>query len=159
VLGQFILAAIVSAGSGYSDLKVRRIPNLFTLSGIIIGFLLNTLLFRFQGFKMSLFGFLIGFCFFFIFYLIGGMGAGDVKLMGAIGAILGYPLIYQAFFYTAISGIIVIIIMFFPLIIDALRNKNLSNLTSIRKKYIPYGIAISAGTLITIIINYNKVFP
>jgi len=158
VLGQFILAAIVSLGSGYSDLKIRRIPNLITLPGILFGFMLNTFLSGFNGFKISLIGFLIGFCFFLVFYLIGGMGAGDVKLMGAIGAIIGYPLIITVFVYTVISSFLIIIFMFFPIIYNSIRIKDFSNLSSIRKTYIPYGLAISGGTIITIAFNYFNIF-
>lgn len=157
MLGQFILAAIVSIGSGYSDVKTRRIPNLLTLPGIFLGFILNTILSGFNGFKLSLFGFLIGFCFFLIFYLIGGMGAGDVKLMGAVGAIMGYPLIINVFIFTVISSFIIIIFMFFPIILNSVISKNYSNLKSIRKTYIPYGLAISLGTFITIIFKFLNI--
>ena len=158
MLGQFILAAIVSIGSGYNDLKVRRIPNLITLPGILSGFILNTVLSGFNGFKISLIGFLIGFCFFLVLYLIGGMGAGDVKLMGAIGAIMGYPLIINVFIFTAISSLIIIIFMFFPIIYGSIKMKDFSTLKSIRKTYIPYGLAISGGTIITIVLKYLNIF-
>ena len=53
------------------------------------GFALNTLNTGFDGASTSLLGFVIGFLAFLPFYLKKGMGAGDVKLMAAIGAVLG----------------------------------------------------------------------
>ena len=44
-------------------------------------------------------------------YLMGGMGAGDAKLMGAVGAILGAKGVFIAFLFTAIAGGIYAVIL------------------------------------------------
>ena len=85
------------------------------------------------------------------------MGAGDVKLMGAVGALLGYPMIIQSLIFTAFSGIGIIIVLLFPAILYAIRTMNFSNIWSLRKVYIPYGLAISIGTLLTLAFNLNKI--
>lgn len=157
MLGLFILTAILAIGSGYSDVKVRRIPNFLTLPGIFVGFTLNFILFSTPGLKSSAIGFLIGFGFFFIFYLLGGMGAGDVKLMGGVGALLGYPMILQSIMFTALAGVAIILILLFPAIFYSFRTMNFSSMWSLRKVYIPYGLAISIGTLLTLAFNLNKI--
>ena len=124
---------------------------------ILVGFILNFILFGVPGLKSSAIGFLIGFGFFLIFYLFGGMGAGDVKLMGAVGALLGYPMIIQSLLFTALSGIVIILVLFFPALRYAIRTMNFSNIWSLRKVYIPYGLAISIGTLLTLAFNLNKI--
>jgi len=150
MLGLFILTAVLAVSSGYSDLKVRRIPNFLTLPGILLGFILNFLLFGVIGFRNSIIGFVIGFGFFLIFYLFGGMGAGDVKVMGAIGSLLGYPMVIQSLLFVALSGIAIILVLLFPAIFYSLKTMNFSNLWSLRKTYIPYGLAISIGTILSI---------
>ena len=52
----------------------------------------------------SLLGLLFGFGILFLFYLMGGMGAGDVKLMAAIGAWLGMPLTFYVFVASSLAG-------------------------------------------------------
>ncbi len=49
-------------------------------------------------------GLFLGVAFLLPVYLIGGMGAGDVKLMGAVGSILGPQGVFIAFLYSAIAG-------------------------------------------------------
>jgi prepilin peptidase CpaA len=56
------------------------------------------------GVLHSLFGAAIGFAVFLIFYLLGGMGGGDIKLMAGFGALLGDAHIVPAALLAAISG-------------------------------------------------------
>ena len=95
--------AMVLTITAFTELKEQRIPNWVTLGGLGIGLLLG----YFPGgisLGASFGGFLVGFGFLFLFYMFGGMGGGDVKLMGAVGALLGYPLIKTAVVYTALIG-------------------------------------------------------
>jgi prepilin peptidase CpaA len=97
-----ILVAILVA-TVFTELRDQRIPNGVTITGLLAGLLLGYLP---GGISLgaSIGGFLLGFGFFFLFYLFGGMGGGDVKLMGAAGALLGYPLILPTLVYTALVG-------------------------------------------------------
>ncbi len=94
----------------YYEIKSSRIPNWLTVSGMAVGLILGYL----QGmpaFWSSLGGLLIGFGFLFIFYVFGGLGGGDVKLMGAAGALMGAKLIQPALFYTALVGVCLAVMM------------------------------------------------
>jgi prepilin peptidase CpaA len=83
------LLAIVLFLAVYLDIRTSRVPNWLTLAAMCIGPFVHSLLEGAQGAMFSLSGLGAGLALFFIFYLTGGMGAGDVKLMGAIGAVVG----------------------------------------------------------------------
>ena len=86
------------------DLWQRRIPNALTLPIIVGGIIYWSYLNGLDGFMHSTGGLLLGFAFLLPVYLFGGMGAGDVKLMGAVGSILGPQGVFIAFLYSAIAG-------------------------------------------------------
>ena len=71
------------------DIRTRRIPNWLTISGVVLGVALNTFLFEIDGLLFSLKGLGVAFVVYFILYLLHAMGAGDVKLMAAVGAAVG----------------------------------------------------------------------
>ena len=71
------------------DIRTRRIPNWLTLSGVVLGVALNTFLFEFSGLWFSLKRLGVAFGVYFVLYLLRAMGAGDVKLMAAVGAAAG----------------------------------------------------------------------
>ena len=98
-----ILVVLVLAAGVY-DLRYRRIPNWLNLSGLILGFGLNVYLTSLSGLSGACLGFFCALAVYVPLYLLRGMGAGDVKLMAAIGAIAGphnWLLIFAA---TAIAG-------------------------------------------------------
>jgi len=71
-----------------SDLKTGRIPNWITVPGAVLGLALQSYHDGFQGALSSLVGAALGVGIFMVLYLAGGMGAGDVKLFGAVGALV-----------------------------------------------------------------------
>ena len=77
--------------SGFFDAKERKIPNKITFTGIMIGIDIQSDHRRLDGIdcKVSV-GMFAGLAIFFLPFVMGGMGAGDVKLMGAIGALMGW---------------------------------------------------------------------
>lgn len=85
-----ILLPIILIAASWIDLKQHRIPNFLTFSALIIGVSLQLLLYGWEGLTYSLGGMAIGFLILIPFYIKGGMGAGDVKLMAAAGAFLGF---------------------------------------------------------------------
>jgi prepilin peptidase CpaA len=83
---QYWLVALLMLAAA-SDVTCRRIPNLFVLLGLCAGFLGHYLLSG--SVAVAGFGTLAGFGLFLPFYALGGMAAGDVKLMAVVGSILG----------------------------------------------------------------------
>jgi prepilin peptidase CpaA len=103
VVLQVILLLIVCLAAIY-DLRYRRIPNWLVLTGLLLGLGANTFLFEWAGLQRSLIGLGVAFLVYFPLYLLRGMGAGDVKLMAAVGAIVGWADWFGIFFLTAIVG-------------------------------------------------------
>jgi prepilin peptidase CpaA len=103
LLLQAVLLAVVLAAACY-DLKIRKIPNWLNLSGIILGIGLNCFLWRGPGLRLALLGMGLSLLVYFPLFVVRGMGAGDVKLMAAIGAIAGPWNWLMIFLATAILG-------------------------------------------------------
>ena len=104
-----LLIAIVLVAAIY-DLRFRRIPNWLNLSGVILGIGVNTVLFARHGFVLALLGITFSLFVYVPLYLIRGMGAGDVKLMAAVGAIAGPWNWFGIFLATALLGGVVSIL-------------------------------------------------
>jgi prepilin peptidase CpaA len=85
------------------DQKTRKIPNALVLVGLITAFLLNTSSSGMVGFKQSLTGALIGLLLL-PFFALRLLGAGDVKLMAAVGAFLGATGALYALLFTMMAG-------------------------------------------------------
>lgn len=147
------------------DIKFRKIPNIVTLPGMIFGVAIHSFYGGWAGVMISLGGMLFGGGILLIFYLLGGMGAGDVKLMGSVGALLGLEKAIMALIFTAlIGGILAIFYIFrayggkvkFKFLPgsgrDDLLMKRQEKISQVDplKIPVPYGVAIGIGTLITI---------
>lgn len=87
-----------------TDIRFARIPNWLTFSLVGFGMTVHTIHDGWDGLVFSLEGLGLGIICLLFFYIKGGMGAGDVKLLGAIGAIIGPVHIIPAFLMTAILG-------------------------------------------------------
>jgi len=96
------LTAIL-VGAVYCDLRRHRIPNALTGLGVIAGLALQAVGGGVHGLTSGLLGVGVGLACFAPFYLLRAMGAGDVKLLAAIGAFLG-PL---GCFYAALASLLV----------------------------------------------------
>jgi prepilin peptidase CpaA len=98
---------VVAAGAAAAtivDLRTRRIPNELTaaLSGVGIGLAAAGVTGISGGAAIA--GFFVGLCLMLPGYALGATGAGDVKLMAAMGAVLGPVMVLSAFLFTAVSG-------------------------------------------------------
>ena len=87
-----------------SDLRHRRIPNVLSLFGIIAALALHCQSDGLHGLAAGLGGAAVGFLCFVPFYLLRGMGAGDVKLLAAVGAILGPQGAVLAALFSLLAG-------------------------------------------------------
>ncbi len=156
------------------DVRFRRIPNWLTLSGVLLGIGLNSFLnvpgmhwFDGLNWRSSLAGMGLAFLIYFPLYLLRGMGAGDVKLMAAIGSLVG-PVAWFAIFIVSniLGGLVAVVLLltrgrFFRTLANV--GYMLNELIHLRPPYarkeeldlasgkavtMPHGLAIAIGTLV-----------
>ena len=84
----FSLLAVLLISS-VTDLAWHRIPNTLLLPALVLALILHTSGDGLDGMLSAAAGFLVGLMFLMPLYAMGGMGAGDVKLLGVVGAFLG----------------------------------------------------------------------
>lgn len=102
---QFLLIVLVLPAAWF-DFRSRRIPNWLCVTGFAAGLSANLAIAGWSGLRSALLGFAVAFGLYFVLYLLHAMGAGDVKLMGAVGAIAGLPVWLGIFAATSIFGMI-----------------------------------------------------
>ena len=154
---QTIFLLLVSILGGVYDWKSRRIPNWLTFGTFVLVFLLNIFLLKGNEIFNCILGFFVGIALLLVPYLMGGMGAGDVKLLGAIGSIVGFKSVILIFLYSTISGLFLSVmwIIFTPGHLKFLITTGQILPTVDKKQKVPYGIAIMAGTFLYIILGNN----
>jgi len=86
------------------DLHSRRIPNLLTFGAASAALIVSTSATGWSGLGSSMGGWLLATALWLPLYALGGMGAGDVKLLAAIGAWLGPVNVFHAAVYAGIAG-------------------------------------------------------
>lgn len=99
-----LLALVVGVIACVFDLRTRRIPNLLTLGGAVAALAYWLVVGGLSGLGVSAAGWGAGLFVFLPFFLLGGLGAGDVKLMACLGAWLGPSQAVWAALYAAIAG-------------------------------------------------------
>ncbi|MFO1021952.1 MAG: prepilin peptidase [Planctomycetales bacterium] len=166
--------AIVLIVAAYIDGKELRVPNWLTYSMVFSGLIFNALTGGWSGLGWALVGMVVGLATLMPLYSVGGMGAGDVKLMAGIGAWLGPLVTFYAFLATAVVGGLMAVVMVqrrqaffkhfgnFLLILDEFKTvKNpveLSKIAAVRKPtmlLLPYGIPICIGSIGFFLYHYK----
>ena len=147
----------------YYDVRYRRIPNPFVLSTLIGGLTLNLALGGVQGAISSIGGCVLAFILMFILHVFGAMGAGDVKLFAAIGSVIGAQLVLPTFVVVVITGgLLALVNILKSGIFTTTMHRVLQILVALlpgwqmpkfsvpadRRLTIPYGVAITIGTVI-----------
>ena len=97
-----VLAAVLV--SAITDVWKFKVHNILTLPLLASGLIYHAFDGGTQGFLLSLAGAACGFFLLVLLYILGGMGAGDVKLMTAIGAWLGLPLTLYVFIGSSLAA-------------------------------------------------------
>ena len=98
------VAGLVGLAASVEDLARRTISNWIVVAALVAGIGCQIFARGWVGIGYGLVGAVSGFGVFLIFYVLGGMGGGDVKLMAGFGAMLGASRLLQAAFWTALTG-------------------------------------------------------
>lgn len=107
-----VAAVVLGAGaSALVDLRTRRVPNALTLTIAGLGLMLAGLHVNGSSIVGALSGLLVGLLLMLPGHLIGSTGAGDVKLLAALGTLLGPVGIAAAFVYSLIAGGVLVLIV------------------------------------------------
>ena len=140
---QVWIALLVGLAAVIDDLRRRHIANWICVAALAAGIGWQIGKYGWQGALYALGGAVAGFAVFLVFYLLGGMGGGDVKLMAGFGALLGTVRLLQAALWTAgVGGLIALGMMGFKL----LRGKKNED-----QDTMPYAPAIAIGVMLALI--------
>jgi prepilin peptidase CpaA len=161
----WLVSAILVVAAVIDGWKLK-VPNWITFPFVIGGWIYSTAYFGWQGLAWSLLGTVVGLILLLPAYAIGGMGAGDVKLLAGVGAWIWGSNTFYAFCLSAVVGGVLAVIMvlwkrswhrhfyqfwaiFFEIVF--IRDPNqLSTIAAERKSsmlLLPYGIPIAIGTI------------
>ena len=163
-----LLLAIILVAIIYTDIRYRRIPNKLVLIALISGLAVNTFFGGSWGLLLSLSGFGFAFALTLLFHLFGTLGAGDVKLFGAIGSIVGISLVLPTLLVVAIVGGVLAVCkmiytrttritllnvaQFFVGRLSGMGAPQFAAATADRRRTIPYGVAICVGSLVSLFV-------
>ena len=154
------------------DVKSRRIPNFITMPAFLLGLALHLALGGWRQLLTSLAAGVICGAIFLVFYLAGGMGAGDVKLILAVGCIAGLSHVAYLLVLTALCGGVMAIvwavargqlqqtIMNVGELASHHRHEGLQphpdlNLKNAATLRLPYALAIACGSMLTLYFQYQ----
>jgi len=149
------------------DLRTRRIPNALTFGAAAVALAIHGVTAGWPGALLSASGWGVGFALFFPLFWLGGMGAGDVKLLAAVGAWLGPAgALWTGLFGAVAGGILALAVaMARGYTRTAMRNvgamlrlwsimgvQPVAGLTLAEKSSarFPYALALAAGTMVTL---------
>jgi prepilin peptidase CpaA len=161
--GLILFLGVILLIASIYDLRFQRIPNWLTYPAVIAAIAYHIVINGLTGFLFSLEGLSVGIAVLILFYLKGGIGAGDVKLMGAVGGLLGPKGVFNAFLFTALIGGIyaLVLLALYGHLKETVKRYGIMLKTFILTRdviYIPlpnknkiprlcYGVAIALGTL------------
>ena len=143
---QVAIAVFIGLTATVEDIVRREIPNWIPITAIAGGIGSAVCMSGWSGLGSSLLGMIAGFLVFLAFYMLGGMGGGDVKLMAGLGAVLGVGLILEAALWTAgIGGVMAALAVAYSAVWPAGGKA--------ARPYIPYAPAITLGAWLALVPN------
>jgi prepilin peptidase CpaA len=162
----FWLVAVTLVVAAAIDGYKLKVPNWITFPMILSGWTVSAISYGWTGFGWSVVGTVVGLALLLPAYAIGGMGAGDVKLLGGVGAWVGGTITLYAFCVSALVGGVIALAMvlarrawhehyhqFWTIWTEVLTIRDperLSVIAAERKNsmlLLPYGIPIAIGTI------------
>ena len=154
---QVWIAILVGVAAMIDDLARRQIANWIPAVALVGGLGWQIGQSGWHGVLYGLGGTAAGFAVFLIFYLLGGMGGGDVKLMAGFGALLGAGRLVEAALWTAgVGGVIAAGVLAFRALRRALSGKNMVSGAATAEQVaaresIPYAPAIALGVWLSLV--------
>ena len=160
-----ILILIISV---ITDVRHRKIFNLVTLPAILLAFIYHSFVSGLEGFLTSGEGFLVGLGLLIVPFLLGGIGAGDVKLLAAVGAWKGTIFIFYTGIYAGLIGGLIAIFLLLKrrelsytvkqMLISAVVLKSTNGSLLIKDEMpralsLPYAVPIALGGLATFLLE------
>ena len=150
-----VLAIIFGVLASGEDLWRRRVSNPIAVGAFLSGLVANTVLEGLRGAGNALAGSLVGFVIFLAFYLLGGMGGGDVKLMAGFGAILGVErILIAAIMVALIGGLMALGYLLVKVVRRWVLPPGVTSGSGL-KDSIPYAPAISLGVVLSFLSELN----
>ena len=149
---QVWIAILVGLAAMIDDLARRQIANWIPLAALAAGFGWQIGQSGLRGLMYAGIGTVAGFAVFLIFYLLGGMGGGDIKLMAGFGALLGFQQVLAAALWIgAVGGVLAVAVLGVRAATRALSgNKVMTEKQAERQDSIPYAPAIALGVWLSL---------
>ena len=101
---RLLLPFLIAVWISWGDLRTRKIPNYLTFGAALAGLAFNFIFAGWGGLADGVLGLFLGFGLLILPYILGGMGAGDVKALAALGAWLGPKGTLYLFIYMGLAG-------------------------------------------------------
>jgi prepilin peptidase CpaA len=170
------LTLLLTAIAAVVDLRSRKIPNWLTVSGIGLGIGANTIIGGWPGCKASLLGAGLGLGLLLPLVLLRALGAGDWKLMGAVGALMGWRMMLVVLLFSIMAAGLMAVVstMRTKRVVSTLKNMwvlvrgfvtfglrpnreiSLDNPALIK---LPFGVAVAAATMTCyLIVRFHVTF-
>ena len=149
---QVWIAILVGLAAMIDDLARRQIANWIPVAALAAGFGWQIGQSGLRGMLDAGIGAVAGFAVFLIFYLLGGMGGGDVKLMAGFGALLGFHQVLAAALWTgAVGGVLAVGVLGVRAVTRALTgSKVMTEKQAEHQDSIPYAPAIALGVWLSL---------
>ena len=145
---QVWIAILVGLAAMIDDLARRQIANWIPLAALCAGFGWQIGQSGLRGVMYAGLGTIAGFAVFLIFYLLGGMGGGDIKLMAGFGALLGFHQVMAAALWTAgVGGLLAMGVLGVRALTRALGGMKQAE----GQDSIPYAPAITLGVWLSLV--------
>jgi prepilin peptidase CpaA len=167
-LFRFSYFALILLVAAVWDIRFKRIPNWLTFPSMIVALSYYVIVGGIEGLLFSLQGAMVGMAILIIPYFMRGMGAGDVKLVGVVGAFLGVGKVVLALLWTAlVGGLYAIVLLIYCVCLKRTPHPSLSAVcpykgseevlspsgATVKRPSLCYGVAIAIGTMLSLTVR------